>query len=93
MARPAAERSKARADREGQREQPVDIDADRFRHAPVVHRGADLRADIRALECIPEHGNERGAKHDQKCAVAREMAKPEIDLALQPIRQRRPISG
>src|SRR6185312_4183274 len=51
---PAAKRGKPGAQREGEREQPVDIDADRLGHAPVVDRGADLGADIGALKSVPE---------------------------------------
>ena len=90
---PAAERGQPRADREGEREQQIDIDADRFRHAPVVDRGADLGADIGALERVPEHGDQHGAEHDQEGAIARESAEAEIDVALQPVRQRHRFAG
>ena len=60
-AEPAAERRHAAAEGEGDGEQPIDVDAERFRHAPVVDRGADLRADARALEGEPD------PEHDQRC--------------------------
>src|SRR3982074_1266880 len=40
--KPAAERREPAAERESEREQPVDVDADRLRHAPVIDGGADL---------------------------------------------------
>src|SRR4029077_3522200 len=43
-AEPAAERRHAAAEREGDGEQPVDVDAKRFRHAAVVDGGANLGA-------------------------------------------------
>ena len=58
----AAERGKTGSDGKSQREQPVDIDADRFRHAPIVDGGADLRANIRSLERVPEDGDKHGAE-------------------------------
>src|SRR6187551_388387 len=85
---PAAERGKPRPYREGQREQAVDIDADRFRHAPVVNSGTDLGADIGALECVPEHDDEHDAERDQKGPIAREITESEVDVALQPVGQR-----
>ena len=51
------------------REQPIDVDAERFRHAAVVDRGADLRADARALEAEPEPEHDHDADRDQKDAV------------------------
>src|SRR6185312_8495584 len=83
---PAAKRRKAGAQSERQREQLVDIDADRFRHAPIVDGGADFRADIGALEAVPEHGDEHGADCDQKGAVAGELAEAKVDVAFQPSR-------
>ena len=56
--KPAAERGQPAADREREGEQQIDIDADRLRHAPVVDRGADLGADIGALEAVPERGDQ-----------------------------------
>src|SRR5581483_5364710 len=50
----AAERGKPGPHREGEREQPVDINTDRLRHPAVVDSRADSGADIRALERIPE---------------------------------------
>ncbi len=49
---------------------------------------ADLGADIGALECVPKHGDEREAEHDEERAITREITEPEVDVALQPIRQR-----
>src|SRR4030088_2362720 len=57
----AAQRGEPAAEREGEGEQSVDVDADRLRHAPVIDRGADLGPDIGALEAVPQHGHEAGA--------------------------------
>src|SRR5690349_20243894 len=57
----AAERREPAADREGEGEQPVDIDADRLRDAAVVDGGADFCPDIGALEGVPQGRGERGA--------------------------------
>ncbi len=40
----------AAAERKGDGEQPVDIDAEPARHALVVHRGAHLRAEPRLFD-------------------------------------------
>src|SRR5215831_12785211 len=55
----AAERGKTGTHRKRQREQPIDIDADGFGHAPVVDCGTDLGADIGTLKGVPEHGDEQ----------------------------------
>ena len=49
----AAECGQAGAQCEGQREQAAGVDADRFRHAAIVHRGAKLRAEVGALDAQP----------------------------------------
>ncbi len=41
----AAEAGKPAAERKGDREQAVDVDAEPARHALIVHRGAHLRAE------------------------------------------------
>src|SRR6185437_11435656 len=58
---PAAKRCQPGADRESDREQQIDIDADRFRHASVVDRRPDLGADIGALEAVPKHRDQEEA--------------------------------
>src|SRR5580692_4355761 len=78
---PAAERRKPAAHRESQREQAIDIDADRLRHAPVVDRGADAGADIGALEGVPQHGGQRGADRDDEHPIGRKGARREAELA------------
>ena len=87
-AEPAAERRHAAAEREGDGEQAIDIDADRFGHAPVVDGGADLGADPRALEAEPQPERDRHSDHDQEDAVGAVLDEAEIDLALQVARQR-----
>src|SRR5262249_51137221 len=83
-----AERGETGPDGKSQREKPIDIDADRFRHAPVIDGGADLRANIRLLERVPQNCDKYRAQYDQERPIAREMTKTKIDFALQPIRQR-----
>src|SRR5665213_4300943 len=85
---PAAECCQPRADRECKREQTVDVDANRLRHAPVIDRGSDFGADIRLLEDVPEHGNEKETDRDEKGAITRERAEAETDVAFEPMRQR-----
>src|SRR5262249_56621812 len=59
-----------------------------LRHAPVCDCSTDCGAYIGALEYVPKDRNERGAKNDQECTIAREIAKAEIYVPLQPTRQR-----
>src|SRR5262249_59635346 len=56
---PAAERRHAAAERERDREQTADIDAERLGHPPVVDCGADLRAHAGALEAEPQGEHDR----------------------------------
>ncbi len=60
-AEPAAQRGEPAAEREGEGEQPRGVDADRLRHAAVVDRGADLRAELRALEPEPQRRHQHRA--------------------------------
>src|SRR5579883_3672987 len=76
----AAERRKAAADREGEREQAIDIDADRLGHAPIVDRGADAGADIGALEGVPQDGHQGGADRDDEHPVGRKGARADGEL-------------
>src|SRR3981189_2395155 len=85
---PAAERREPAADRKGEREQPVDVDADRLRHAPVVDRGADLGAELGALKAVPQHGDQGGPDRDDEDPVGREGAEAAVDLAREIARQR-----
>ena len=87
-AEPAAERGHAAAEREGDGEQPRDVDAERFRHAAVVDRGADLRAHAGALEAEPQAEHDDAADPDQHDAVGAVGHEAEIDLALHRRRQR-----
>ena len=82
-AEPAAERRHAAAERKSEGEQPIDIDADRFGHAPVVDGGADLGADPRALEAEPQPERDGDADHDQEDAVGAVLDEAEIELSLQ----------
>src|SRR5271154_281046 len=59
-----AKRGQSTADGKCEREQTIDINADRLRHASVVDRGADFSADTGALEAVPKRRNQRGADHD-----------------------------
>ena len=86
-AEPAAERRHAAAEGECDGEQPVDIDAERFRHAAVVDGGADLRADPRALEGEPDAGHDQESDHDQEDAVGAVLHEAEIELAAECRRQ------
>ena len=86
-AEPAAERRHAAAEGEGDGEQPRDVDAERFRHAPVVDRGADLRAHAGALEAEPQAEHDDDADHDQHDAVGAVGHEAEVDLALHRRRQ------
>ena len=45
----AAEAGKTAAERKGDREQAVDVDAEAARHALIVHRRAHLRAESRRI--------------------------------------------
>ena len=51
------------------------------RHAAVVHRGAKLGAEVRALDAEPQQGDQHEADHDQEGAIHREGAEAEIELA------------
>src|SRR5262249_35649479 len=70
----AAESSETGADGESQREQAIDVDADRFSHTPVIDGGANLCANVRALECVPEDRDKHGAEDNKEGAVARKIA-------------------
>ena len=90
----AAECGHAAAEREGEGEQPVDIDAEQFHHLAVVDRGADLRADPRALEAEPEaeRDHDADARSGKCCRCGSGEAK--IDLTPQPRWQdQRLVSG
>src|SRR5277367_2722527 len=78
---PAAERSQAAADRKRKREQAVDIDPDRLRHASVVDRSANLGADIGSLEAVPENADECGADDDEKDSVGWKTARTKVKPA------------
>ena len=80
-AKTAAESRHAAAESECDGEQPVDIDAERFRHAAVIDGGADLRADPRALESEPDAERNQNPTHDQKDAVGAILQEAEIELA------------
>src|SRR6202035_5681719 len=86
-AQAAADSRHAAAEGEGDGEQPVDIDAERFRHAAVVDRGADLGADAGALEGERDAEPDQKADHDQEDAVGAVLQEAEIDLAAQSSRQ------
>src|SRR3984893_13493925 len=77
---PAAECRQAASQREGQGKQPIDIDADRLRHATIIEGGANLGADIGALEAVPENGDQHGTDEDDEGAVGRDRAQADIDL-------------
>src|SRR5581483_8740938 len=83
-----AERGEPAADGKGRGEQTIDIDADRLRHAPIVDSSPDLGADIRALEAVPEDGDEDGADNDDEGAIGRHRPHADIDLPGEKLRQR-----
>jgi hypothetical protein len=64
-----AQRGHAAAEGEGDREQPTDVDAERFGHSPVVDGGPDLRPHARALEGEPEADRDHDADRDEHDAV------------------------
>ena len=86
-AEPAAQRGHAAAEGKGDGKQPVDIDAERFRHPPVIHGGANLRADASPLECEPDSNDDQQSDDNEKNAVGAVLHKAEIDLASQFRRQ------
>src|SRR6266568_798449 len=79
----AAEASHAAAKSEGDREQPIDIDAKRLRHSAVVDRGADLRANAGTFEREPDTGNDEKSDHDQENTVGTILREAKVDLATQ----------
>jgi len=80
---PAADRRHAAAEREGDREQTIDIDAERFGHTPVVDHGADLGADPCALEGEPEAEDNQDSDRNQEDTVGTIPREAELDLASQ----------
>src|SRR3984957_19620978 len=86
-AQPAADSGHAAAERKGDGEQPVDIDAERFRHAAVVDGGANLGANAGALEGERDAEPDQKSDHDQENAVGAILQEAEIDLAAQSGRQ------
>ena len=79
-AEPAAHGRQPAADRKGDGEEVVDVDAERFGHAPVVDRGADLGAHPRALKAEPEPDHDRDPDRDEHDAVGTILRDAEIDL-------------
>src|SRR6266568_3702316 len=79
----AAEASHSAAESEGDREQPIDIDAKRLRHSAVVDRGADLRANAGTFEREPDAGNDEKSDHDQENTVGTILREAKVDLATQ----------
>ena len=64
----AAEPGEPAAQREGDREPPVDVDPEPARHALVVDRGAHLRPETRVFERRATRGErdqQRGADQEQ----------------------------
>src|SRR5207253_4601321 len=60
------EAGEKRGEAEHQREQPVDVDADRVHHLAVVHAGADDGAELRAVVEQAERQRDHGAEDDQQ---------------------------
>ena len=66
----AAEAGEARADREGDGEHRIDVDAEAARHARVVDRRAQAAAEARAREHELQREGEEPAHHDDEQPVA-----------------------
>src|SRR6516165_4150582 len=65
-AQPTAKPGHPAAESESDGEQPVDIDAQRLRHSPIVDRRADLRADPGSFERKPDSVNDEKPDCNQK---------------------------
>jgi len=66
------------ADREGDREEAVDVDAERREHRRVIHARADQRADARAPVHECEDDGERGPESDDEQPVHRVVAAQDV---------------
>ena len=83
----AAQAGQPRADREGQREDAVDVQAEPRRDARVVHRGAQPAAEAGARQHPLQQDGERGADRDDEQAVLADADAFDVEAALQPGRQ------
>ncbi len=72
----AAEPRKPAAQRKGDGEDAIDIDAEAARHALVVDRGAHLRAEAGVFERRDQHDRDRKRHADQEQPVDAETLTP-----------------
>ena len=85
----AAEPGKSGAEREGEREGAVDIDAETARHALVVDRGAHLLAEAGEFERQHQHQRHRKPDRHQEQAIDPESDAEIVDRTAQEQRRRR----
>ncbi len=69
----SAQTGEPAAEREGQAEDAVDVDAERLRHAPVVHGRPHLGTETRALQAQHQRGGDEGADQDQEEAIGADL--------------------
>src|SRR6185437_7809588 len=82
-----AEAGKPAADQEREHEEAIDVDAAARGHAPVVDRGANLRAEARALETENQAADQHGADRDQEETVLVEIEETDVNETRQIRRQ------
>ena len=75
----AAEAGKPAAERKGDRERRVDVDAETARHALVVDGGAHLGAEARVLEREGKEERDRQPRGDEKQPIGGEADAHESD--------------